>query len=143
MVVDGAYTSRGALLAGDQACAEVDRLGKEGLMTVQSPLRSLVDPHTDAPIRTQCRQNRRHGHRFPCRIEARMQIGQSECEVECVDVGYEGVKVLAPDDMRPAPGVEVLVTAQTDAGLFGDNLVVTNTEQAAEGTLIHFRLSER
>lgn len=109
----------------------------------EQPLRALVDPRRDPPVATDSRgRARRWSHWYPCAVPARMRIGANEHDVRCVDVGYGGVCVLADSQVRPAEGQEALVTSQTESGLYGDNLIVVDTEPAPQGTYVRLKLSD-
>ena len=111
---------------------------------LDKPLRALVDPERDLPLPTESRTHaRRRSLRFPCMIAARMRIGDIEYDVQCVDVGYEGVGVLAAGDVQPPVGAEAVITARTQTGTYGDNVRVVQTEQTPQGTSIRLKLSNR
>ena len=112
-------------------------------MMLQSPLRTLVDPSRDLPLPTEGHHARRHSLRYPCRAAARLRMERSVRDVRIMDVGYGGVCVLAPGDVRPLPGLEAQVTSRTASGVYGDDLVVVDTETRTEGTVIRFKLSGR
>lgn len=108
------------------------------------PLRALVDPGRDLPLPADSpAYARRRSLRFPCTVPARMRIGDIEYDVQCVDVGYEGVQVLASGDVQPAVGTEALITARTQTGAYGDSICVVRTEQTPQGTSILLKLSNR
>lgn len=115
-------------------------------MMVQAPLRALVDPRKDPPTRTEGNHTRRQSHRYPCRVAARMRMDRAVHDVQFLDVGYGGGRVLAPGNISPRKGVEAQVIARTESGVYGDNVVVVDSEPAvggAGGTVIRFKLSDQ
>lgn len=113
-------------------------------MMVQAPLKALVDPRRDLPIVTEGNHARRRSHRYPCRVAARMRMDRAVHDVQFLDVGYGGGRVLVPGDISPKEGAEAQVVARTESGVYGDNVVVVGTEPAGDGTggtVIRFKLS--
>ena len=69
-----------------------------------------------------------------------MTIDQAEHPVRCVDIGYGGIRVVAPAAVRPAPGKRAVVRFERGGQPYQDELSVVHSEPATDGTVVRLSL---
>ena len=105
------------------------------------PLRELVCPAIELPLQTlEAARERRQAHRFARRLPGALESGDAEREITCLDIGFGGVRIVAQDSLRLAPGTAVTVTIELGPRVFRDECAVVKCEATAQGTVLHLRL---
>ena len=121
----------------------------EASSTVHRPIRELICPDLEEPAgsaqereQSGVASERRKSHRYRRRLPGILVIDGSEHPVICCDIGYGGMRVIAPDAVRVAPGSRVVVRINLGTRSFTDELSVVNSEWTAEGTSMNLSLSD-
>lgn len=105
------------------------------------PVRDMIDPLVAAPIPPNAGlRERRHAHRYAFRLPARLRLGESEYDVQCIDMGYGGMQLLAPNGVRPERGEHAVVTMRRGPYSYTDELDVVSAQPGLDGTMIHLAL---
>lgn len=109
--------------------------------TKKRAIRDLVCPEIEEPvIRRTEDSERRRSLRFARHLPGTLITGGQEHPITCVDVGYGGMRVIAPAKISVPAGRQVGVRVQLGSRSFGDVFSVIRTESTAESTAIHLGL---
>ena len=106
-----------------------------------APIRHLICPdlemHIEAPPPD---AERRHGLRFARRLQGVMTADGRDYPVTCLDIGYGGIRVLAPNEAVVTAGANVGVRIDLGKRTFRDEFAVVGRESTAAGTMVHLAL---
>ena len=109
--------------------------------TAVRPLRELICPSLEMPIEARPPgAERRQEHRFARILPGVLLTDAGETAVTCLDIGYGGVRVLAPTELELTRGTSVGVRINLGRRTFTDDYTVVESEPAPGGTTVHLRL---
>jgi hypothetical protein len=107
----------------------------------ERPIRELVMPGLEEPIQTGWGgEEWRRCHRFSRRLPAIMTTGRTQHEVTCFDIGYGGIRVVAPSTVKVQPGEHVTVRIIRGSESYLDEFAVVDSEMTGAGNSIHLSL---
>lgn len=115
---------------------------QEASTSTLHPIRELVWPEIERPIQRLDPENeRRRYHRYARRgLPAALTVADQTHPVSCVDIGYGGMQVLAPNSAAIRPGQRVVVRVQQYTRTFQDELSVRHCQRMPNWTAVHLAL---
>jgi hypothetical protein len=107
----------------------------------ERPIRELVVPGLEEPIQTAWGgEEWRRCYRFSRRLPAIMTTDRAKHEVTCVDIGYGGIRVVAPITVKVQPGERVTVCISRGSESYLDEFAVVDSQITGAGNSIHLSL---
>jgi hypothetical protein len=104
-------------------------------------VRELIRPEIEEPAQAlPPLAERRQCKRFARQMPAVLIDGEAYHSVWCADIGYMGVKVVAPHELVLPAGKRVLVKIKQGLRSFQDEFRIVASENTAEGTALHLAL---
>ncbi len=101
-------------------------------------IRELVCPDIEEPLKQrEIAQERRRSLRYARNLPGTLIVGEAEHPVTCKDIGYGGVRVVAPGTVKVPLGKRVEVRVELGERSFQDEFSVRRCAGTTDGTTLN------